>query len=50
MKIANENSLSMALKTGINIFAGAGFSILAKDKQDRTLPLASNLLAELNNP
>lgn len=39
----------MALKTGINIFAGAGFSILAKDKQDRTLPLASNLLAELNN-
>lgn len=49
MKITNENSLSMAMKTGINIFVGAGFSILSRDKKNRTLPLASDLLKELND-
>lgn len=36
-----------ALKEGITLFCGAGFSILAKDNQGRNLPLGDGLLAEL---
>lgn len=47
IKIDNEHSLIQAFKTGVNVFVGAGFSILAKDKYNQNLPLASNLLIEL---
>lgn len=49
MKIEKINSFRDALNTGINIFAGAGFSILAKDKHDRNLPLGASLAKELGN-
>ena len=47
LQIENEHSLIQAFKTGVNIFVGAGFSILAKDKNNQNLPLGSELLAEL---
>ena len=47
MNITNKNSLEQALKTGFNLFVGAGFSILAQDKNGRTLPLGNELRDEL---
>lgn len=47
MKIENENLLLQAFKNGINLFVGAGFSILAKDKDGRTLPTGEELLKDL---
>jgi len=47
MKIYNEHTLQQALKDGINIFAGAGFSILAKDKNGLFLPTGNKLAKEL---
>jgi hypothetical protein len=47
MKIQNENSFLKALQTGVNIFAGSGFSVLAKDADDRTLPVGGELCEEL---
>ena len=47
MNIENENLLLQALKNGINLFVGAGFSTLAKDKSGKNLPTGSDLLKEL---
>lgn len=47
MEIQNKNSLIHALKTGINVFVGAGFSLYAYDKSNRKLPLATELGKEL---
>ncbi len=47
MKIEYENILKQAFKTGVNLFVGAGFSVLAEDKLGRPLPLANRLLVEL---
>ena len=47
MNIENENLLLQALKNGINLFVGAGFSTLAKDKSGENLPTGSGLLKEL---
>ncbi len=35
------------LRKGLNLFTGAGFSVLAKDKNNNTLPIGSGLLEEL---
>lgn len=48
MKIENENFLSNAVNTGINVFVGAGFSIYSEDSLNRKLPLGVDLLNELN--
>lgn len=43
----NLNTLQQSLFSGINIFAGAGFSVLAKDKHKRNLPTGAGLVKEL---
>lgn len=47
MKIENENSFREAINKGVNIFAGAGFSTLAKDSMGKILPLGDELRLEL---
>lgn len=49
MKIDCQNSLEQAFKCGINVFVGAGFSTLAKDKHGKTLPLGAELCEELKH-
>lgn len=47
MDIVNENLLLRAFQNGINLFVGAGFSVLAKDKDNVGLPTGNKLLKEL---
>ncbi len=47
LTIENEASFKAALRKEINLFVGAGFSILAKDRSGRTLPTGSELVDEL---
>lgn len=48
IKIENEHTLMAAMKNGINLFVGAGFSIYAKDAKERNLPIGRDLLKELH--
>lgn len=45
--IEHQNTLEHAFKHGINLFVGAGFSTLAKDKEGRFLPVGTQLGKEL---
>lgn len=45
--IEEINTFDKALKNGISIFLGAGFSVLAKDKQGNSLPCGNGLLENL---
>ena len=45
--IQNQNSFHHALRTGVNLFAGSGFSILSKDARGNSLPLGNPLCKEL---
>jgi hypothetical protein len=47
VKIENEHTLRLALERGINFFLGAGFSTLARDSKNATLPLGFQLKLEL---
>jgi hypothetical protein len=47
LKGDNLNTLIRYMQSGINLFAGSGFSILAKDCDGTPLPLGKQLLAEL---
>ena len=47
MYIEEQNTFEQALKNGINLFLGSGFSILAKDRNGNTLPCGDALLDEL---
>lgn len=47
--IEHQNTLEHAFKTGFNLFVGAGFSTLAKDKSGRNLPVGTQLSKELAN-
>ncbi len=47
MKIDLKETLEHNLKSGVNLFLGAGFSIYAKDVNDKTLPLGAQLSNEL---
>ena len=47
MRIENENNFLAALSNGVNLFLGAGFSVLAEDKQGQVLPSGSKLCEEL---
>lgn len=49
MKIDCKHSLEQAFKHGVNVFVGAGFSVLAKDKLGRDLPVGSKLCDELKS-
>lgn len=49
MEIQNENSLIHAMKTGINVFVGAGFSLYAYDKRKQKLPSGNKLADELKS-
>jgi hypothetical protein len=45
--IPNENTFRRALEQGVNLFLGAGFSVLADDRKGRPMPTGSDLKAEL---
>lgn len=47
MRIDNKNTFERALSSGINLFLGAGFSILAKDANGNYLPTGTALAKEL---
>ncbi|WP_345861616.1 SIR2 family protein [Shewanella algae] len=47
MKIESKSTFERCLREGINIFTGAGFSLHAKDKQGRPLPIGDDLRNEL---
>ena len=47
MEIENRNTLIAYLKSGVNLFTGAGFSIMAKDAEGEFLPTGGKLLEEL---
>ena len=47
MEIVNENLLLQAFQNGINLFVGAGFSVLAENKDNVKLPTGNQLLADL---
>lgn len=47
MEIQNKNTLIHAMKTGINVFVGAGFSLYAYDKYNKKLPTGKDLANEL---
>lgn len=47
MEIESRSTFERSLHEGINIFTGAGFSMLAKDKQGRRLPIGDDLRDEL---
>lgn len=49
MEIQNKNSLIHAMKTGINVFVGAGFSLYAYDKKKQNLPSGNGLADELKS-
>lgn len=48
MNIENQNTLRKALADGINLFLGAGFSVLARDVTGAELPVGGQLAAELS--
>lgn len=47
IKIESQSTFERCLQEGINIFTGAGFSVLAKDKTDAKLPVGDGLRQEL---
>ena len=47
MDIENAASLRYAMLSGINVFVGSGFSVLAHDEEARAMPVGSQLSAEL---
>lgn len=47
IQIEEKNTFDKALKTGISLFLGSGFSVLSKDKYGDSLPCASGLLENL---
>ncbi len=47
MNIENENNLKAALRQDVNLFLGAGFSVLANDAEGRPLPTGGELTTEL---
>lgn len=48
MEIENKNTLIAYLKSGVNLFTGAAFSIMAKDENGVFLPTGGQLLQELH--
>lgn len=44
----HKETLIQAMKYGLNLFVGAGFSVFAKDANGKKLPLGSELIKELH--
>lgn len=49
MEFQLQATFEEGLKNGVNLFLGAGFSILAKDENGETLPLGGGLVKELSD-
>lgn len=47
IQIEEKNTFDKALKSGISLFLGSGFSVLSKDKQGDSLPCGNGLLENL---
>ena len=47
IKIEEKNTFDKALKNGISLFLGAGFSVLSKDRKGNSLPCGNKLLGDL---
>lgn len=47
IQIEEKNTFDKALKSGISLFLGSGFSVLSKDKQGDCLPCGNGLLDNL---
>lgn len=47
--VENQHTFNHCLESGINLFVGAGFSLLAKDRENRSLPLGAELRNELSS-
>ncbi|WP_289032918.1 SIR2 family protein [uncultured Roseibium sp.] len=47
LTIENEDSFRAALRNEVNLFVGAGFSVLAKDTNGQPLPTGSQLVSEI---
>ncbi|MEM5733279.1 SIR2 family protein [Shewanella algae] len=47
MEIESKSTFERALKEGINVFTGAGFSLLAKDRTGLDLPVGDKLRQEI---
>lgn len=47
IQIQEKNTFDRALKSGISLFLGSGFSVLSKDKQGDSLPCGNGLLDNL---
>ncbi len=46
-EIQNEHNFRTAVYAGLNLFLGSGFSVLAKDREGKSLPTAGPLTADL---
>lgn len=47
--IEKESTFNAKLREGINLFTGAGFSVLAFNKDGQKMPIGSELLGEMKN-
>ncbi|AHE50392.1 hypothetical protein AH4AK4_2956 [Aeromonas hydrophila 4AK4] len=47
MKVESQSTFERSLREGINIFTGAGFSVLAQDNRGRNLPIGDEFRIEL---
>lgn len=47
IRFDNKNVFENYLKSGINLFLGAGFSVLAQNKEGKSLPIGNQLTNEL---
>ena len=47
MRIENQEMLKTVLRSGVNLFTGAGFSVLAKNIEEKELPCGGDLQKEL---
>lgn len=47
-RVDYKDTLIQAMKSGLNLFVGAGFSVYAKDSSGRPLPVGSELIKELH--
>jgi len=49
MQIENRNAFDHSMRKGINLFLGAGFSVLAENIDGRSLPVGSELKSDLES-
>lgn len=47
IQIEEINTFEKVLKTGVSLFLGSGFSVLAKDRRGNSLPCGKDLLEEI---